>query len=422
MVLDRQLRRILVVEKLLILPVKIGFLLITLLFFSAPEQVFGVFTKPFFFYQTILYVVANIIFYSVVQWAQIHQWSAGSIKVSVFFISVIDSLYLTFLIPLTGGLDSPIYWIYSGLMVRNAVNFPNVRQQGLLNLAFCLFYGAVVYFSEKEPELFLSEVFYLKMIVLVLISLCGYGIYALFQERAILAADEREKNLRNQRIFAMERLAGEIAHGLKNPLSIINNASYFLEKKITEDDVRNHVRVIREEVARSDKILSQIMNYSKLSAVKVEKVNINQAINSVIDELRLETAFPGVKVERILYKGLPSIFLDRGHLRQVLSNLIINSAEAINEKSDHKGVIRIKTDSVADESIRVMISDDGVGMDDETRKKVFEPFYTTKDKGTGLGLSIVKNIVETYDGVIKVDSEPGKGTSFEILWGGKTEG
>jgi signal transduction histidine kinase len=411
---DQHIRRILIVEKMIMMPVKAAFLLLSFLFFWAPDQMFHIISKSFFFYQSVLYFLANVIFYAILTWAQSRQWSLAAIKTSAFLIAIIDNLYLSFLIPLTGGLESPIYWIYSGLMIRNAVNFPLIREQGLINLAFCVFYGSAVYFSERESDLFLKEVFYLRIIVLVLVSICCWGIYVLIQRRVKAKEEEQELQLRREKIHAIRRIAGDIAHGLKNPLSIINNAAYYLLKHDLNGNMKNQLEIIQEEIKRSNKILSQIMDYSKLSNVKLIKLNVNEVLKGVMDEVYPETTFPGVRFEKKFQKRLPSVFFDEGHLKQIFSNLLINAAEAIVVKNGGNGVLTVYTELGEDKELMIRFVDDGLGIDSEVMSKIFNPFFTTKQNGTGLGLSIAKNLVETYDGDIQVRSEKGKGSTFLV--------
>lgn len=398
------------------MPVKTAFLVFSFMFFFAPEQDFRILSKHFFFYQSILYVIANLIFFIILTWAQVRQWALRTVKIAAFFLAIIDNLYISFLIPLTGGLESPIYWIYSGLLIRNAANFPDIRQQGIINLAFCVFYGTAVYLSEKESELFLEEVFYLKIIVLVLVSICCYGLNILLQKKVVQFEDARELQLRREKIHAVQRLAGEIAHGLKNPLSIINNSAYHLEKHLplTHPDLVNQAGIIRDEIHRADKILSQIMNYSKLSNVYLVKLNINDVLERTIKELHPETAFPNVAFIKKFEKKLPSVFFDDGHLKQIFSNLILNAAEAVLENPNKAGAVTISTSISGHQNLVISFSDNGIGMTQEQINKIFNAFFTTKEKGTGLGLSIVKNIIETYDGTIEVSSTQGVGTTFTV--------
>ncbi len=420
---DSNIRRILFVEKVL-MPVKGAFLLFSMLFFLAPDQEFKLLTKHFFLYQSLLYFIANVIFFFILSWAQVRQWAQTIIKIAAFLLSIIDNLFLSFLIPLTGGLESPLYWIYCGLIVRNAINFPKIQEQGVINLIFCLFYGSIVFFTERESTLFLEEIFYLRIIVLILVSVCCWGIYALIQRKELELEEQRELHLRQEKIHAIRRLAGEIAHGIKNPLSIINNASYYLQKHIPHDneDLKKHVEIIREEILRSDNILNQIMNYSKLSSVKLVKININQALEKTLQEIHFETYFPNIKIEKNFQKKLPLFFFDEGHLHQILLNLILNASEAVKEKKEksENGVLILSTGLEEKGNLVISISDNGIGIDSRSMEKIFNPFFTTKEKGTGLGLSIVKNLVETYDGSIRVQSQKGKGSTFIIelpIWG-----
>lgn len=415
--LDRQTRRILFLEKVIMMPVKAALVFLSVLFVWTPQDDFHFVTHRFLFYQSVLYAFANVIFYIILSLSGARGWSASSVRVCAFLLAIIDNLYVCFLIPLTGGLESPLYWLFPGLIIRTALDFPDIRRQGVISLAFCVFYGTVVYLTEREPEMFVKEVFYLKLIVMMLLSVCCYGIYNIIMRNVERARDEAELELRRQKIHAVQRMAAEVAHGLKNPLAIINNAIYYLARHFPDGraDLEEHAGIVRDELKRADRILSQVMNYSKLSSLKLVKLDVNRVLNQTIEELRFGNVYPAIGVVRNLARELPRIFWDEGHLKQIFSNLLLNAAEAMGENAAGGGLIRISTVLLPDGAIAVAFEDNGNGIEKSDIARIFDPFFTTKDKGTGLGLSIVKSIVETYDGTIEVSSAKGRGSTFTVV-------
>jgi signal transduction histidine kinase len=122
--------------------------------------------------------------------------------------------------------------------------------------------------------------------------------------------------------------------------------------------------------------------------------------------------FHGIEIKTSLAENLPEIIGDRARLEEVFLNLFINAADAMNGK----GLLTITTKLTSNNSIKVLVSDTGEGIDKEQLQHIFEPFFTTKEpgKGTGLGLSIVYGIIKKHNGLIEAESEPGKGTTFII--------
>ncbi|MDP3980747.1 MAG: ATP-binding protein [Chlamydiota bacterium] len=405
-------KRILFVEKFIMMPVKTGAVFLASMLFFASDPEFAD-SRTVFFYQTNLYVMANLFFYFVLVRAQRQMWSIRMTKIAALFLSITDNLYLSFLIYLTDGLESPLYWAYGGLIIRNAVIFPRIREQSFVNLALCAFYAGAVLAREQEVDIFLREVFYLKLMVLALVSICCWGISVLIQKKAVMQAEGREIFVRKQKMVAIRRMAGDLAHELKNPLAIINTASFYLQQKLSASDekILKELDIIRSEIARADMILSRLMDYSKLESARLVRVFVNNAIEVILQNLHPEIAYPNVKIIKQFMPDLPPLLMDKKHWHQIISNLLINAFEAVADVGE-KSSIMIATSLEKGNIIKIVITDNGVGIAEEHLEQVFKSFYTTKHKGTGLGLSIVKNLVETYDGQISLKSTVGLGTDM----------
>jgi two-component system sensor histidine kinase EvgS len=236
-----------------------------------------------------------------------------------------------------------------------------------------------------------------------------------------------EKQYRQaQKMEAVGRLAGGVAHDFNNILGvIIGYAELILEKVGPGDPLREDLKEIHSAAERSRNIVRQLLAFARKETIAPEVLDLNATVESLLKILRrligedIDLAWrPG--------NGLEPVFIDPSQLDQILANLCINARDAIADV----GRITIETGMVTfDESycsehlgfvpgrfVLLSVSDDGCGMDRETLDKIFEPFFTTKGegKGTGLGLATVYGIVKQNNGFINVYSEPGEGTTFRI--------
>ena len=218
--------------------------------------------------------------------------------------------------------------------------------------------------------------------------------------------------MRQEQLRSAGRLAAKIAHQIKNPRGIINNAAYSLQRACQEGKPINpqQIEIIREEVEHADQTITKLMGYAQLAEGKVERLNVAEEISRAIDHAIPHAAKYPIRVEKESEPGLPVLLMQRGHLMEVLVNLVQNAREAI----VGKGCIRVTARAGSDSSVLISVADDGPGIAKTKLDKIFQPYFTTKEKGTGLGLSIVKHNVELYGGTIRVESDLGKGTRFVI--------
>jgi signal transduction histidine kinase len=240
----------------------------------------------------------------------------------------------------------------------------------------------------------------------------------LLEKQRRAAEEAQEYAVRQEQLRSAGKLAGKIAHQIKNPLGIINNAAYSLARALREGKPANpqQVEIIREEVERADQTITQLMGYAKLAEGKVERVNVAEELDRALDlSLPVAAKYP-IEIERDYALELPPLMLQRHHLHEALINLLTNAREAIGGK----GRIKVGARLGADQSVIITIGDDGPGISKTKLSEIFQPYYTTKVKGTGLGLPIVKHNVEMYGGTVQVESELGKGTRFVLHFPTKT--
>ncbi|MBI4660421.1 MAG: ATP-binding protein [Verrucomicrobia bacterium] len=358
------------------------------------------------------------------------------IQWAVYCISVIDALFLAALMVVTGGADSVLYWIFLGLIVRNAVNNPVAAKQIILNVivSFCYLLVGIsdvitahwreenwdeklLQALEQSPPDDAAEPFLLRLFLLGLMTACCYGVQVLLDKQRLTETETREFTLRQQQLQATGRLAAEIAHQLKNPLGVINNAAFTLQRTVKEGKtITQQIQIIREEVERSDRIITELMGYARLTEGAVERLIVSDELERAIDRVFPTAARYDARIQRDYASALPPLMMQRSHLSEVFVNILQNAREAMNGK----GNIRVTTRYGENYSVVVTIADDGPGIPADKLPMIFEPYFTTKERGTGLGLAIVKHNTEIYGGSVEVESEPGKGTQFTITLPAKT--
>jgi signal transduction histidine kinase len=339
----------------------------------------------------------------------------------VFVISFIDGVFLAALTYVTGGFDSILYWMFPGLILRNALSNPVARPQIILNVSVAInFVVAGVldiitasydlqYFEEDGENP--TEPLVLRTVVLLLLGLACYGVQTLFERSRRAVEESQEFVSRQEQLRAAGRVAAEIAHQIKNPLGIINNAAFALQRAASAGKPLpvQQLEIIREEVARSDRIVTELMGYAQLAEGTVERLNVVQELNRAINTVFPPGVYRGIQVRTDYGENLPPLLMQRKHFTEMLVNLLQNAREALGTS----GEVHVRADS-QDHLVRIEISDTGPGIPPEKVEKIFEPYFTTKSKGTGLGLSIVRHNADIYSGSVRVESELGQGSCFVL--------
>jgi signal transduction histidine kinase len=251
-----------------------------------------------------------------------------------------------------------------------------------------------------------------RLIVLVAWALCCYGIQMLFEKQKRAEAEATELAVRQERLRTAGRLAAEIAHQIKNPLGIITNAAFCLNRSVQEGEtaVEEQIHIIREEVERADQIITELMGYAQLAEGKVERLDVAEELDAAVQEVYPPAAKYQVRIHRDYDPALPALLMQKRHLSSVLVNILQNAREAMNGR----GEIELSAHYGENDSVRISIADTGPGIPPDKMDKIFEAYFTTREKGTGLGLAIVKHNTEMYGGAVQVESALGKGTRFVL--------
>jgi len=218
-----------------------------------------------------------------------------------------------------------------------------------------------------------------------------------------------KKLLQSERLAAMGQTVAHVAHEIKNPLMIIGGFSQQIRDSLSDGKAQQKLDMILEEVARLERLVSSIGDFTKVHSLVLRAADINSVVQDV---LKIMGGVCSPKKHRFrlnLASDLGEINCDPDKLKQVFINIITNGIEAMADG----GTITISTEKSAG-YIEICISDDGVGINDNDLLHIFEPFFTTRDRGFGLGLAISYKLVEAHGGEIWADSIPGKGTSFVV--------
>ncbi|MBN2030381.1 HAMP domain-containing protein [bacterium] len=223
-------------------------------------------------------------------------------------------------------------------------------------------------------------------------------------------AVSRRKLIRAERMAAWQEIARRISHEMKNSLTPVSISLRRFQNHIQQESLppalEQSLQDIQEELHGLEVMAKEFSTFARMPLPQKSPLDLNEVVQSVV---RLAEFSSGqVNVRTNLAAHLPLINADREQMKRLLTNLIKNGIEA----SRGNGTVMITTGVAAssEHAVKLVIQDQGEGIDSETLDKIFHPYYTTKEKGTGLGLAIVQKIVEDHDGEIRIESEKGKGT------------
>jgi len=232
--------------------------------------------------------------------------------------------------------------------------------------------------------------------------------------RAVPNPDEQNQRLIEQ-YTEIARLAGGLAHEIKNPLSTIRLNMQLLAEEFGEGETPRErralkkIEVVQRECQRLQDLLDDFLKFARLRRPELRPSDLNAQVRRVLDFFRPKAEQSGIEVVDYLAAGLPTVLLDREAFHGALLNLVINAEQAMPEG----GQLVVRTYRTAD-GVALELIDNGEGMDEKTRSQVFEAFFSTKPGGSGLGLAFARRIIQAHGGHIDLQSAPGHGTQFTI--------
>jgi len=225
------------------------------------------------------------------------------------------------------------------------------------------------------------------------------------------------------KMAALGELAAGIAHELNQPLMSIRGYAQELEAILkpiitglaAETEVSLSTREIISQADKMAKIISHLRTFTRRSTEDMEVVDVRGPIEEALKMLDRQFKSRGIVVERDFADDVPQVYANSLQLEQIFINLATNARDAIEQTGRGSGSIRISTRKIG-QFAEVRFTDDGVGMNDRTKQKAFNPFFTTKEvgKGMGLGLSLSYGMISKVQGSIRIESEVGRGTTFII--------
>ncbi len=222
--------------------------------------------------------------------------------------------------------------------------------------------------------------------------------------------------IRSQEKFAATgRIARTIAHEVRNPLTNINLAVDQLKSEVVIEQDETSIMLfdmIKRNSARINQLISDLLNSTKFSELAYEKVSINELLDETLKEAADRVALTNVKLIKRYSTDICDVAVDKGKIKIAFLNIIINALEAM--ENNGAGVLTLETKAERNKC-KVIISDNGSGLDEDSANRLFEPYFTSKPKGNGLGLTNTQNIILNHKGEISVTTGKGKGTAFTII-------
>ena len=305
-----------------------------------------------------------------------------------------------------------IYLVLYLVFYRNLGNRKNLKPINIVTTfiiikSFMLSFSVFLYIKPEEE--FTTNLFYLFIIIIVLTIVTNLVVYFFTKGEKIvgLRSDlnkiEREKELR--------RSLFKVTHEIKNPIAVCKGYLDMLDIN-DKKKVRKYIPIIKSEIARTLVLLDDFLDYTKIKITKEE-----MDLSLLLEELQLSLVDLFKKNHiKVCFNTLDDdiyIEADYNRLKQVLINILKNAVEA---KDVNKSVMTIDVDTVVlDDVIKIIIKDNGIGMDNDTLMNMSKMFFTTKRKGSGLGVSLSKEIIEQHDGEILYESKLGVGTVTTII-------
>jgi signal transduction histidine kinase len=226
------------------------------------------------------------------------------------------------------------------------------------------------------------------------------------EEILVKMKNVQQELLRSEKFAMMGRLASSVAHELRNPLASVKNISYYLLRlDVSRDEkVKRMLEMLSNDVTRANKIVTDLMDYSRVKRLNKCDTKINEFIDNVLVTIPLENSITIIKEIEVIEANI-----DPDRMTQVIINLLTNARDAM----PNGGTITISAHK-SGALLHLGIKDTGIGMKSDMANRIFEPLFTTKTKGLGLGLAIVKEIIDAHFGRISVATEIDKGTTFTI--------
>ena len=236
--------------------------------------------------------------------------------------------------------------------------------------------------------------------------------------RELRHAYEELKSMQNQLLQAEKMasiglLASSLAHELDTPLTTISGYCELLAEDINDERFLGRIQIISEQILKCQKTIRNMLDFARKSSCEKKLCNVHHLINNTLLLVEHRLKIHKIKLHKTFDENVPPLLVDGNQIQQVILNLVNNAVDALPQGGDMCIETRLNKEA---KSVEVAFEDNGIGISGEDQKRVFTPFFTTKEpgKGTGLGLSICNNIISAHNGKITIESRVGNGTKFII--------
>ncbi|MBI4654400.1 MAG: GHKL domain-containing protein [Nitrospirae bacterium] len=352
-------------------------------------------------------------------------------KEIIYLLSLIfDFAFVSLLVSVSGGFDSPFFTGFYLITALYSFYYGYITGITVAGLSTVLYFKSTS--SDYNFDEFHWTNFAVRSVFLFLLALpIGMLSEKLKKDKEKISNLNKElegsidalrllqgKLVQAERLAAMGKLTADVAHEIRNPLTSIGGFAKRLDKILPEGTKeKEYADFIASEVERLENILRGVLTFSREVRFHLKKQDINDAARESIRTFKVMCDEQSIKIKENINTSLPHVLIDHEQVRQAVNNLITNAIDAMPKG----GTITISTSMRELYDVKfvvIEITDTGTGIPREKVDKIFEPFYTTKSigAGTGLGLSICKKIMDEHNGLITVQSESGKGTSFTLYF------
>lgn len=221
-----------------------------------------------------------------------------------------------------------------------------------------------------------------------------------------------EQLVQSGKLVAIGELAAGVAHEVRTPLGVLRSSAQLLERSLEakDDEARELLHLVGGEVDRIERVVSELLELGRPRELKREATLLGQLVFRAADFVEAQAREKGVSVRRRTSESDPEVLCDPDLVYQVALNLLVNAVQIL----PGGGSVEIGLVPPHDGHAGFEVRDDGPGMTEETRARIFEPFFTRRDGGAGLGLTFVQRVVQEHRGRISVASAPGHGAAFTI--------
>ncbi|MFH1061608.1 MAG: ATP-binding protein [Candidatus Omnitrophota bacterium] len=248
-------------------------------------------------------------------------------------------------------------------------------------------------------------------VFIIVISILFQRLYNNAQQAYVHLQQTQLQLIKTEKMAAIGQMAAAISHDLRNPLTGIKMATYYLGSKIdkSEVEINSILQDIELEIDYASNVVTNILTYSRPTELIYTMSDINKIIEDTMHFVNLKNRDKSIELIKEYDNTIPEILLDNKKIKQVIVNLLSNSMQAMPKGGQLKIATKLNQDNV-----QIIVSDTGIGIEKSVQERIFTPFFTTKARGVGLGLSIVSNIVQKHGGKTEVSSEVDKGTIFTV--------